>query len=270
MNDSHGEAAFDGASVEATNGVRFLDKVILVTGGSSGIGHACAEVFARERASVVIVARDPARGADVATQLTNKGLKCQFIAADLCKREDIKKIFQVIESRYGGLDVAINNAGIDGASFTTIGDYPEDVWDTVINLNLTSVWLCMRHEIRLMRDRRGAAIVNVASVAGLRASLTGGCAYTAAKHGVVGLTKSAALECAKDDIRVNAVCPAIVNTPMAQRVLGGKIDLVKEIHPLGRVCEAEEVANAVAWLCSLQSSFITGTALPVDGGVMAK
>ncbi|WP_071882248.1 SDR family oxidoreductase [Candidatus Sodalis pierantonius] len=195
-------------------------------------------------------------------------------AADLAQADDLRRLFDEIDTRWGRLDIAINNAGTDGVSFTPLTDYPDEAWHQVMALNLTGVYLCMKREIPLMMPS-GGAIVNVASIAGLRASYTGGCAYTASKHGLLGLTKSAELEYARHGIRINAVCPGLVRTAMSEAVFGDKLDEHGDLHPLGRLCEADEadeadeVAAAALWLVSPAASFVTGVSLPVDGGIMA-
>jgi NAD(P)-dependent dehydrogenase (short-subunit alcohol dehydrogenase family) len=246
---------------------RLADRIALVTGGTSGIGRASAERIAREGGRVIVVARNVEAGEAIAGRLGNGS---RFMAVDLADRAALHGVFDRIGHEVGGLDIAVNSAGIEGVSFTTIDEYPEETWDAVINLNLTSVWLCMKRELALMRPAGSGVIVNVASLAGLRASLSGGCGYTASKHGVIGLTRSAALECAGSGIRINAVCPGIVRTPMAVEVLGDELETASaDVHPMERICEPEEVAATVAWLCSEDSSFVTGAAIPVDGGVSA-
>lgn len=246
------------------------NKVVLITGGNSGIGEACAKLFSQRGYAVIITARRHVEGNRVADQINKSGGRCEFIPADLADPFEIQRLFNTVLNKYTAIDCAINNAGMEGQSFTQLTDYPEDVWDSVLNLNLKSVWLCMKREITQMLSQKSkGCIVNVASTAGLKASVTGGCAYTASKHGLVGLTKTAALEYAKENVRVNAVCPAFVNTPMAQEVLGNKLESMGELHPLKRLCTPEEVAEAIYWLSSEQSSFITGIAMPIDGGVTA-
>ncbi|WP_434348762.1 SDR family NAD(P)-dependent oxidoreductase [Myxococcus virescens] len=249
---------------------RFQGAIVLVTGGTAGIGLACAEVFARGGAQVVVVGRDAEKGERVRENFATRSWACDFISADVSKREGIQALFAQVTERYGRLTVAVNNAGTDGASFTPLLQYPDDIWDEVINLNLTSVYLCMKAELALMMGHPNCAIINVASLAGLKASYSGGGAYTASKHGLIGLTKSAAIEYAPHRIRINAVCPGLVRTQMAIDVLGDeKLAAVGEKNPLGRLCEPREVADTVAWLSTPESSFVTGVALPVDGGLIA-
>lgn len=247
----------------------FDHKIILITGATAGIGLACAIEFARSQAKVILVGRDPDKGSNAIAKHLPAGSDCEFIIADLSSREDIQRLFSYVKTQYGRLDIAVNNAGTDGASFTKITEYPDDVWDQVMALNVTGVFLCMKQQIPLMHEK-GGAIVNVASVSGLRASYTGGCSYTASKHAVLGLTKSAALETARSNIRINAVCPGLIRTEMSLHAFGDTLDQYGDVHPIGRIGESEEVANAILSLCSEKSGFITGSALPVDGGLMAR
>ena len=245
-------------------------KVALITGGNSGIGKACAKLFSSHGATVIITARREKEGFETVDEIQKAGGHCEFFKCDLTNHLEIKALFELIHEKHKRIDYAVNNAGIEGKSFTRLTDYPEEVWDEVMTVNLKSVWLCLKYEItQMLKQNNGGAIVNVSSTAGLRASYSGGCAYTASKHALVGLTKTAAIEYAKEKVRVNVVCPAFVHTPMAEAVMQDKLQDVAKIHPLNRLCQPEEVANAVYWLCSNSASFITGTALPVDGGVMA-
>lgn len=247
----------------------FEGAIILVTGGTSGIGLACAERFARGGAHVVVVGRDRARGDGAERHLRDRGASCEFVAGDLSDRAQLRAVFDRVASRYGRLTIAVNNAGTDGASFTPLLEYPEDAWDAVLALNVTAVWLCMKAELALMRGQSGCSIVNVASLAGLKASYSGGCAYTASKHAVIGLTKSAAVDASARGVRINAVCPGLVRTPMADAVLGDRLDSIAAKNPLGRTCDSDEVAAVIEWLCSRAASFVNGVALPVDGGILA-
>jgi NAD(P)-dependent dehydrogenase (short-subunit alcohol dehydrogenase family) len=245
-------------------------KVALITGGGSGLGRAAALAFAQEGACVVVADRDPARGEATCRELARIGARQAFIAADVTDAAAIERLVQTIAERYGRLDCALNNAGILGAAFVPIVDYPRAAWDQVIQVNLTGVWLCMQSEIRQMLKQGGGAIVNMASVAGLIGSRIGS-AYAASKHGVVGLTKAAALEYAEAGIRVNAVCPSWVDTPLTDPVAQSRPEMRERLvsrQPTGRLCTVEEVAAAAVWLASEASSFVTGHALPVDGGVV--
>lgn len=244
-------------------------KVALITGGSSGIGRASALVFAEEGAKIVVAARRVAEGEETVRLVKAAGGDAVFIRADMSKPSDVEAMVAFAVETYGRLDCAFNNAGVEKPS-RGIVDYPQEDWDEVIAINLTGVWLCMKHEVKQMLAQGGGAIVNNSSTDGLVADTNA--AYVASKHGVVGLTKSVALECARQNIRVNAVCPGWVRTPMVtDGVTEAQVQAtVEREEPVGRIGEPEEVARAAAWLCSDAASFITGAALPVDGGFVAK
>ena len=246
-------------------------KVALVTGGSSGIGRATSLVFAREGAKVV-VADVGVEGAEETERMVKEvGGEAIFVKADVSKAAEVKELVAKAVQAYGRLDYAHNNAGIQGAIAST-HELSEDSWDKVIGINLKGVWLCMKYEIAQMLQQGGGAIVNTASIAGLIAS-PGKCGYDASKHGVIGLTKTAAIEYGRAGIRVNAVCPSIINTPMAQRAIARNReaeDQYIEQTPLGRIGTPEEVAEAVVWLCSDAASFVTGHSMSVDGAVLAQ
>ena len=247
---------------------QFESKVALVTGGNSGIGRAIALDFAKEGARVVIAARRITEGEETAAMIREAGGEAIFVETDVSKTEDVRSMVDTCVSEYGGLDYAINNAGIEGTPLVQTADYEEEVWDRVIDINLKGVWLCMKYEIPEMLKREQAVIVNMSSVAGLIGGRVG-VAYYASKHGVVGMTKAAALEYADQGLRVNAVCPAIIETPMVERALDGDEELTaqfKAAHPVGRFGQPEEVASATLWLCTQGAAFVTGHALPVDGG----
>lgn len=246
-------------------------KVVLVTGGGSGIGRATALAFAREGANVVIANRSVESGEETVRMIRDAGGKAVFIQTDVTKPDQIESLFNRIVGTYGRLDCAFNNAGIAGTLAET-ADCTEEDWDIAMNINLKSVWLCMKHEIRQMLAQGGGSIVNTASAAGLVA-LPGAVAYTVAKHGVVGLTKQAAIEYVTKGIRVNAVCPSFVGTPLTMAVNAQYPDFVKKafaLQPIGRVGTPEEIAECVVWLCSDASSFVTGAALSADGGYVAQ
>ena len=246
-------------------------KVALITGGSTGIGRATAQIFAREGAKVG-VADVNAEGAEETVRLIQAaGGAALFIRADVSQAADTEAMVRTVVETYGRLDCAFNNAGIEGEMQST-QDYSEAVWERVMGINLKGVWLSMKAEIQHMLGHGGGAIVNTASAAGLVAvpSLS---AYVAAKHGVVGLTKTAALEYAKAGIRVNAVCPGGVDTPMVQRVFGSNRELAEAAiasEPVGRLAQPAEIGEAVAWLCSDAASFVTGHPMAVDGGMVAQ
>ena len=245
-------------------------KVALVTGGGSGIGRAAALAFAREGAIASIADVAVEAGEETARMIRQSGSEAVFIQCDVASAVEVKAMVDKTVEAYGRLDCAFNNAGIEGV-ISPIVDYPEEMWNRMISINLTGVLLCMKYEIPQMLKQGGGAIVNMASVAGLIGTPTLS-AYTAAKHGVVGLTKTAALECAKTGIRVNAVCPSVIRTPMFDRLGAENPEMGKlmlQMCPEGRMGEADEVAEAVVWLCSDSASFITGHAMTVDGGLTA-
>ena len=247
----------------------FKDKVALVTGGSFGIGRATALAFARKGAKVVIA--DWIENQETMDMIENLGGIALFVKCDVSKSDDVKTLIQKTIATFGQLDFAYNNAGIEGNSATT-QDCSEENWDKTIGINLKGIWLCMKYEIPIMLQKGKGVIVNCASVAGL-VGFQGLPAYVASKHGVIGLTKTAALEYAKLGIRVNVVCPGVIQTPMIDRLTGKKkesIEQFKELEPIGRFGEPEEIANAVIWLCSDEASFVTGIEIPVDGGFVAQ
>jgi|SRR5581483_11968037 len=244
-------------------------KVALVTGASSGIGRASALAFSREGAKVAVADVSIEGGEETVSLVKKAGGDAFFMKADVSKAAEVEALVARIEQTYGRLDCAFNNAGIEGAA-GTIPDYPEDAWDRVININLKGVWLCMKYEIPAML-KSGGAIVNTASTAGL-VGYRGGSAYVASKHGVVGLTKTAALEYAKQGIRVNAVCPGAIDTPMMGRLTGHRAERAAKMaasEPVGRIGQPSEIGEVVVWLCSSAASFVTGLAMAADGGITA-
>jgi NAD(P)-dependent dehydrogenase (short-subunit alcohol dehydrogenase family) len=244
------------------------DKVAVITGGSSGIGRATALAFAAEGARVAIGARRLAEGEETARLIREQGGDAIFVETDVRHSAQVGRLVETAVDRWGRLDCAFNNAGVEGPVFTLTADYPEDAWNEVIAINLTGIFLSMKHEIPHLL-KQGGAIVNMSSLAGLVGGHVGS-AYFASKHGVVGLTKAAAIEYAKSGLRVNAVCPAVIETDMASRAFSEMWDRIIEMHPIGRVGTPQEVADAVVWLCSDRASFITGHALPIDGGFVAQ
>lgn len=246
-------------------------KIALITGGSTGIGRATAQIFAREGAKVA-VADVNVEGAQETVQLiTDAGGEAIFIKTDVSQAADTEAMVKKVVETYGRLDCAFNNAGIEGELQPT-QDYAEATWDRVMGINLKGVWLSMKAEIQQMLSQGGGAIVNTASAAGLVA-VPAMSAYVAAKHGVVGLTKTAALEYAKSGLRVNAVCPGGVDTPMLKRVFSNNpqfAETAAAAEPVGRLAQPAEIGEAVAWLCSEAASFVTGHPMAVDGGMVAQ
>lgn len=247
-------------------------KVAVVTGGSSGIGRATALTLAREGAKVVVADIDAECGELVANEIRQMGGEARFVKTDVSSAADVEALINTAVEAYGGLDFAVNNAGIGGVLAST-ADYEESAWQRVLDINLTGVWLCMKHEIPPMLERGGGVIVNMASILG-RVGFAGAPAYVAAKHGVIGLTKVAAIEYATQGIRVTAVCPAFISTPMiasAGITEGSDMqNMIAGLHPMKRLGTPEEVADLVLWLCSDGASFVTGSSILVDGGYVAQ
>jgi A-factor type gamma-butyrolactone 1'-reductase (1S-forming) len=253
----------------ATKGV-LTGRVALVTGGGSGIGRAAAELFAEQGAAVVVVDRDDT-GEETVAAITSAGGEATFAQADVSVEADIAAAVQTAESVYGGLDAAFNNAGVAPA-LTSFEDLERDVWESVIAVNLGGVWLSMKHELAVMVPRRSGTIVNTASVAGLVGTAKGA-SYTAAKHGVIGLTRTAAVEHGPSGIRVNALAPGFTRTAMVDDLIDNpEFDLQQMLaaSPLGRMAEPREIAEAALWLTSSASSFVTGHVLVIDGGFTAQ
>ena len=247
----------------------FKNKVAIVTGGSSGIGRATALAFAKKGAHVVVV--DWAENTETIDLIKKYGVDALFIKCDVSKTAEVKAMVEKTIATFGRLDYAFNNAGIEGTSAQT-ADCTEENWDKTIGVNLKGIWLCMKYEIPEILKQGKGNIVNCASVAGL-VGFGGLPAYVASKHGVIGLTKTAALEYAKMGIRVNVVCPGVIQTPMIDRLTGRNeksIEQFTALEPLGRFGKPEEIANAVIWMCSDEASFITGHAMAVDGGFIAQ
>lgn len=243
----------------------------LVTGGASGIGRATAMALAQEGADIVLADVSLSELEKTAELVGRANVKVDVFQVDVSDEKAVKELIAFAVDRLGSLDLAFNNAGISGTVCKT-ADYPTENWDKVLAVNLTGVWYCMKYELQHMISRGGGSIVNTASVAGL-VGMSNASAYVAAKHGVVGLTKCAALEYAKSNIRINAVCPGGVETNMtlsADDELPGFLDKLAKLEPLGRLAQPGEVANAVVWLCSDRASFVTGHAMAVDGGYVAR
>ena len=245
-------------------------KVGLITGGTSGIGRETAVRFAKAGAKVVVAGRREKEGMETVGLVRAAGGEGFFVKTDVSKAAEVDALVKQTVEHFGQLDVAFNNAGIEGV-WAPIARQSEEDFDRTINVNLKGVWLCLKYEIRqMLRQGGGGSIVNMASVLGLVGS-AGVSGYTASKHGVIGLTKTAALENAKAGIRVNAVCPGFVETPMSDRTLSSPAvhEQVLRLHPIGRLGKSLEIAEAVVWLCSDRASFVTGHSLVLDGGFLA-
>ncbi len=250
---------------------RMKGKVALVTGAGSGIGRATALLFAREGARVVVADIVPSGGKETVHLIQKAGGEAIFVPADISASEQVQRMIQEAVRAYGRIDYAVNNAGIEAQPAPT-ADCTEADFDRTVGVNLRGTFLCMKYEIRQMLAQGGGSIVNTSSMAGM-VGVAGMPAYTAAKHGIIGLTRTAALEYARAGIRVNAVCPGATRTPMVQQIIAAMPELGKgmeENHPIGRIAEPEEIAEAIVWLCSDSASFVTGHALAVDGGLLAK
>lgn len=250
---------------------RLEGKVAIVTGAGSGIGRAAALAFAREGASVVVADVVIEGGQETIKLIQQAGGQAIFVKTDVTQGEDVKAMVDKTIVSFGRLDCAFNNAGISGG-YISLSRCPEDSWDRMIAINLKGVFLCMKYELPRMLKSGGGSIVNTSSIAGLVGD-GGHPAYAASKHGVVGLTRTAAIQYAKAGIRVNAVCPGVIRTPMTEQLFTESPELktlMVSQQPIERLAEAEEVARVVVWLCTDEASFITGHPLPVDGGFLAR
>jgi NAD(P)-dependent dehydrogenase (short-subunit alcohol dehydrogenase family) len=245
-------------------------KVGLVTGGTSGIGREAAVLFAKAGVKVVVAGRRELEGKETIELVSAAGGEGLFVKTDVSKAPEVETLIQRAVETFGRLDVAFNNAGIEAALAPIVRQSEED-WDRIIAINLKGVWLCLKYEIRqMLKQNGGGAIVNMSSITGLVGAV-GAAAYSASKHGVVGLTQTAALENAKSGIRVNAVCPGFTETPMTDRIFRapGVQKYVLSCHPIGRLGRSTEIAEAVVWMCSDRASFMTGQSLVLDGGFLA-
>ena len=249
----------------------FEGKVALITGGGLGIGRATALAFARDGAKVVIGNRNVESGAEVVAAIQDAGGEASFLRTDVSSEDDVRALVEHAVETYGRLDVAFNNAGVEGQGGPTT-DETEENYHYVMDINVKGVWLAMKYQIPQMLKAGGGSIVNNSSVAGL-VGVAGAGIYAASKHAVMGLTKCAALEYAADGVRVNAVNPAVIATSMADRIfdrLGMSKEVLAAMHPIGRTGQPDEVANAVLWLCSDKASFVTGISMCIDGGITAQ
>ncbi len=248
---------------------RFEGQVALITGGSSGIGKATAIRFAEDGARVVIAARGVEKGSHTVEEIRQAGGDAIFVQTDVSREDEVANLVEQTVNHYGRLDFGFNNAGIGIGEM--LHECSEEDWDRVLNTNLKGVWLCMKHEIKQMLRQGGGSIVNTASVAGVTGFVRSP-SYTASKHAVIGLTKSAALQYVRQGIRVNSICPGLIMTPMAKQVFASAPDAREwfESHqPSGEGGSPEEVAELVTWLCSPAASLVNGVAYSIDGGLMA-
>lgn len=248
----------------------FSGKVALVTGGNSGIGAATALAFAAAGAKVVIAARRVDESEAVVEQIKAAGGEALFVQTDVAKAVEVEALIETVVEHYGHLDCAFNNAGVIGAGVST-HLHTEEAWDRIIDINLKGVWLSMKYELTQMLKQGKGVIVNNSSAAGF--SGLASAAYGASKHGIIGLTRTAALEYVQQGIRVNAVCPGLIHTPMIEARLAHNpqsIERLLAVEPIGRIGQSAEVAQAVLWLCSDAASFVIGHAMVIDGGFLAQ
>ena len=248
----------------------FSNKVVLITGAAAGIGKVTAQAFASQGARVMLSDIDTANGEQAAAEIRAAGGDARFLACDVANEAQVEALIKETVLAYGRLDIAFNNAGIE-IEHSKLADGDEATFDRIMDINVKGVWLCMKHQLPVMQQQGSGAIINTASVAGLGAAPKMSI-YSASKHAVIGLTKSAAVEYAKQGIRVNAICPAVIDTEMFRRAAANdprKAEFAMAMHPVGRIGKASEIAAAVLYLSSEQAGFTTGIALPVDGGATA-
>lgn len=245
----------------------FKGRVVLITGSSSGIGEGAALYFAKCGSKIVLASRNETANNHLLKNIKEKGSEVIYVPTDVSSSSQVKKMVDLAVEHFGTIDIAINSAGVEGTPLDKTADYNESVWDEVMNINLKGVWLSMKYQIPVMQKNGGGVIINISSLAGLKGG-DAGVAYHASKFGVVGATKAAAVEYAKDKIRINAICPAVIQTPMADRAFTDpdRRASAEKMHPVGRFGKVSEVVGTIAWLASKDSEFITGTAIPVDGG----
>lgn len=248
----------------------FREKVALVTGSASGIGQVTAQSYAREGAKVVVSDVDAEGGRQTVEMIKSEGGEACFVKTDVSRPEDCENLVRSAVNEYGRLDIACNNAGIAGEQNPT-ADYSVEGWQRMISINLSGVFYCMKYEIPAMLEAGGGAIVNVASILG-KVAFAGSPAYVTAKHGVVGITQNAAVEYGQNGIRVNAVGPGFIHTPMISALEEDQQinEQLVALHPIGRLGRPEEVAELIIWLSSEKASFVTGSYYPIDGGYLAR
>lgn len=252
----------------------FEGKVVIVTGASSGLGEAAALQFGREGATVVVAARREDKGRAVVSKIEANGGKARFVKTDVTNRADVEKLIEETISAFGVLDCAVNNAGIVNAVMVPTAEITEEDWDVLMDTNLKGVWMCMKYQIPAMVKHGAGAIVNVSSIYGFKPSPIGGAGYSASKHAVIGLSKTAAIDYAQQGIRINVVSPGFTHSEMVDPFLEQAPDLMKDVitrhSATNRVGLAEESAEAIVWLCSDAARFVNGAVVPVDGGDTAR
>jgi NAD(P)-dependent dehydrogenase (short-subunit alcohol dehydrogenase family) len=244
------------------------NKVALVTGAGSGIGKVISLLYAKEGAKIVVSDISEKGGNETVSEIKSLGGEAIFVKADTSKPDDNKNVVEQAVKTFGGLHIAVNNAGI-GGPISPVGEYPVDGWDKTISINLSGVFYGLRYQIPAMISSGGGSIVNMASILG-KVGTKGSAAYVAAKHGVIGLTEAAALEYADQKIRINAVGPGYINTPLLEALDDATLKALVGLHPMGRLGNAEEVAELALWLNSDKASFVTGSYYNVDGGYLAQ
>jgi NAD(P)-dependent dehydrogenase (short-subunit alcohol dehydrogenase family) len=243
---------------------RFTDKVVLITGAASGIGRAAALAFAAEGARVAILDRSADALGAVQASLKNEGSEALTMACDVSSPDQVDGAIKQVVDSFGRLDIAFNNAGVENKA-APVHEIDLAEWDRILGINLRGTFLCMKHELAQMVKQGGGVVVNTSSGAGIR-GVAGGAAYAASKHAIIGLTRSAALDYAKQNIRVNAVLPGNIETPMMDRFTGGDIQKAIDLEPVGRLGKPEEIAESVLWMASDLGGFVTGAATVIDGG----
>lgn len=247
----------------------FKDRVVLITGAGSGIGRAASVAFAGEGALVAISDADTKRGREVAAEIGENGGTAMFVKADVRVAAEVAAMVQETTDSFGGLDIAFNNAGLGGGDYVPLHEYPEKTYDLVMDVNLRGVYLSMKYEIPALIERGGGCIVNTSSVNGLVGAKCGA-TYAAAKHAVIGMSKSVAVEMAAHGIRVNTLCPGLTDTDFHKGKQAGWQDHVMPLIPLKRLATPQEMADALLWMCSDAASYVTGHDLVVDGGFLLR